>query len=151
MVSYAEGKKNSSFVIPDSVQSIMKESFGKSPNLKEVVVPKSTYLIETSAFSDCESLELIAIDNNNCDISDGAISSNTKIKGHNISTARTYAEFNGNEFESNCIYEVDTIELTCTEQGYDIHECAGCGDSYIDNYTPATGHKYREIFSNICE
>ena len=30
---------------------------------------------------------------------------------------------------------------TCTEQGYTAHTCA-CGDSYVDSYVPATGHKF---------
>ena len=28
----------------------------------------------------------------------------------------------------------------CTEQGYTTHTCGVCGDSYVDDYTPATGH-----------
>ncbi len=31
---------------------------------------------------------------------------------------------------------------TCTEQGYTTHTCANCGDSYVDTYVDATGHKY---------
>ena len=30
---------------------------------------------------------------------------------------------------------------TCTEQGYITHTCR-CGDSYVDTYTPATGHSF---------
>ena len=30
---------------------------------------------------------------------------------------------------------------TCTQQGYTTYTCA-CGDSYVDNYTDATGHRY---------
>ncbi len=33
---------------------------------------------------------------------------------------------------------------TCTENGYTIHVCAGCGDEYTDSETEKTGH----IFSN---
>ncbi len=33
------------------------------------------------------------------------------------------------------------IKPTCTDKGYTSHYCE-CGDSYNDNYTSATGHKY---------
>ena len=51
-------------------------------------------------------------------------------------------------------YETRTIEATghnyksvvtaptCTEQGYTTHTCAKCGDSYVDSYVDATGHKF---------
>lgn len=32
-------------------------------------------------------------------------------------------------------YIVSTIAPTTTEQGYDLHQCSRCGDSYQDNYT----------------
>ncbi|MBR2889378.1 MAG: leucine-rich repeat protein, partial [Oscillospiraceae bacterium] len=31
---------------------------------------------------------------------------------------------------------------TCTEQGYTTHTCTLCGDSYVDSYVDATGHKF---------
>lgn len=31
---------------------------------------------------------------------------------------------------------------TCTAQGYTTHTCSTCGDSYVDTYTAATGHKW---------
>ena len=35
-------------------------------------------------------------------------------------------------------YTESVTAPTCTEQGYTTHTCA-CGDSYVDDYTPATG------------
>lgn len=31
---------------------------------------------------------------------------------------------------------------TCTEQGYTTHTCSDCGNSYVDDYTPAAGHTF---------
>ncbi|MBR2889163.1 MAG: Ig-like domain-containing protein [Oscillospiraceae bacterium] len=31
---------------------------------------------------------------------------------------------------------------TCTEQGYTTHTCTVCGNSYVDSYVDATGHKF---------
>ena len=39
-------------------------------------------------------------------------------------------------------YTVKVIAPTCTEKGYTIHTCSGCGNSYKDTYTDATGHSY---------
>ena len=37
-------------------------------------------------------------------------------------------------------YIEDIIEPTCTEEGYTIFQCDGCGDSYQDNFVAALGH-----------
>ena len=37
-------------------------------------------------------------------------------------------------------YDAVTTEPTCTEQGYTTHTCT-CGDSYVDSYVDALGHK----------
>jgi len=39
-------------------------------------------------------------------------------------------------------YTATVVKPTCTEQGYTLYECKGCGDSYQDSYVPATGHTY---------
>lgn len=38
-------------------------------------------------------------------------------------------------------YSTEVIAPGCTE-GYDLHTCLRCGDSYKDNYTDARGHAY---------
>ena len=38
---------------------------------------------------------------------------------------------------------------TCTEQGYSTYTCA-CGDSYMDDYTEATGHSYENGICTGC-
>ena len=38
-------------------------------------------------------------------------------------------------------YAETVVAPTYTEQGYTLHLCP-CGDSYKDNYTDATGHKW---------
>ena len=40
-------------------------------------------------------------------------------------------------------YEAVVTEPTCTEEGYTTYTCH-CGDSYIDDYLPATGHNFGE-------
>ena len=66
----------------------------------------------------------------------------------------TYDE-NGNPSEdlsySQCICELDghgfsdeTVEPTCTTEGYTKHTCSNCGYFYFDNNVEATGHDYKE-------
>ncbi len=43
-------------------------------------------------------------------------------------------------------YTVQTIAPTATTQGYDLHTCSKCGDSYKDNYTDATGTSIESIY-----
>lgn len=39
-------------------------------------------------------------------------------------------------------YTDETVDPTCTEDGYDKHTCSVCGDEYTDNHTDALGHDY---------
>ncbi len=41
---------------------------------------------------------------------------------------------------------VQTIAPTATTQGYDLHTCSKCGNSYKDNYTDATGTDIESIY-----
>lgn len=40
-----------------------------------------------------------------------------------------------------CKYTTTVEPATCTEEGYTLHECVMCKESYKDNYLPAKGHK----------
>ena len=42
------------------------------------------------------------------------------------------------------VYEDRIIEPTCTEQGYTIHTCTICGESYKTDFVDALGHRFGE-------
>ncbi|MBE6654395.1 MAG: hypothetical protein E7608_02915, partial [Ruminococcaceae bacterium] len=44
-------------------------------------------------------------------------------------------------------YNAVVTAPTCTEKGYTTHTCA-CGDSYVDSYVDALGHKFGQYISN---
>ena len=53
------------------------------------------------------------------------------------------------EFDDLCTgsghsYTTKVVEPTCTEQGYTLHTCSKCGDSYKDNVTNKLSHKFGE-------
>ena len=39
-------------------------------------------------------------------------------------------------------YTAQTVAPTCTEQGYTLHTCSGCGDSYQDSFVAPLGHNF---------
>ena len=41
-------------------------------------------------------------------------------------------------------YSEQTVAATCTSEGYTIHTCEKCGESYTDNQVAALGHSYAE-------
>lgn len=41
-------------------------------------------------------------------------------------------------------YEDTAVPATCTEDGYTVHTCIKCGDSYQDTVVPKTGHTWTE-------
>ena len=53
------------------------------------------------------------------------------------------AVFNG-RFEHPHKYVEKVTDPTCTEQGYTTYTC-DCGKEYVDNYVPATGHRYSNL------
>ncbi|MBO4251673.1 MAG: hypothetical protein J5911_03315 [Clostridia bacterium] len=48
-------------------------------------------------------------------------------------------------------YKSGVIAPDCIAQGYTVHTCTRCGDSYTDNYLPALGHDYQiEVAAPTC-
>ncbi len=42
-------------------------------------------------------------------------------------------------------YSEQVIAPTCTQEGYTLHTCSQCEDSYTDSNTPAIGHTYTSV------
>lgn len=61
-------------------------------------------------------------------------------------TLRISGEFSINNAHN---YTDQITAPTCTEQGYTTHTCAHCGDSYVDSYVEALGHKAGEWKTDI--
>lgn len=47
-------------------------------------------------------------------------------------------------------YQTTVIQATCSEQGYIIHKCSGCGDNYKNNYTSPLGHNFINNGEWVC-
>jgi hypothetical protein len=68
----------------------------------------------------------------------------TIISGVNFSAfAGNIDQFDADDDDEIHYHEYTSVitKPTCTEQGYTTNTCPVCGDTYVDAYTPATGHK----------
>ncbi len=48
-------------------------------------------------------------------------------------------------------YKATVTAPTCEDKGYTTHTCESCGDSYVDDYTDAHGHKYEWVVTKEAE
>ena len=62
LIQYAIGKRDTSFIIPDSVTSIGSSAFYKCSSLTSITIPDSVTSIGSSAFYDCSSLTSITFE-----------------------------------------------------------------------------------------
>ena len=53
-------------------------------------------------------------------------------------------EGEGGDTDCEHVWVTTVIEPTCSEEGYTLHECSKCGDSYNDSYTVTIDHDYAE-------
>lgn len=141
---------------PYNLESIGEGCFYRCGSLTgDYVLQSKLTSIGKDAFYDCSSINSIAITNPNCDIyeSNTTIPLNIKIKGHIGSTAQKYAQEFGNEFEAIYGETTQTVEPTCTEQGYTLHICDDCDSTYKTDFTDALGHNevFRKAKPATCE
>ena len=93
LICYPEGKKDTSYVIPDSVESIGYEAFYDCDNLTSITIPDSVTSIGDRAFRSCNNLTSITIPDSVTSIGDRAFDycNNLTIYCQSNSTAETYA------------------------------------------------------------
>ena len=122
------GCKNT--VIPNSVTSIGERAFEYCKSLTSITIPNSVTSIGYEAFEWSESLTSIYYTGTKEQwnaISLGSYDSDLK---------NATIHYPPHEHSYNSI----VTPPTCTEQGHTTHTCE-CGDSYVDTYVDALGHK----------
>ena len=99
---YPCGKKDESYIIPNSVKSIVGYAFNCCNSLRSITIPNSVISIGDSAFRGCNSLRSITIPNSVTSIGDNAFSgcNNLTIYGYKNSYAETYAKKNSKPFNT---------------------------------------------------
>ena len=97
---------------------------------------RETTVLKASGHSEGE-----AVEENRADAScteDGSYDSVVycEVCGEELSRETVVLEALGHDYEDR------TVAATCTAQGYTVHTCSRCNDSYSDTYTAALGHSY---------
>ena len=150
--------KLTSITIPNSVIEIDDSAFSNCTSLTSVTIPNSLTTIKTSVFLNCTGLTSVIIPDSvtsiivgafrNCSNLTDVYYSGAKEKWNQISIdfafnwtltgARIHYNSTGPHTHD---YQAVVTLANCTEQGYITYTCE-CGNSYIDNYVDALGHKY---------
>lgn len=142
LICYPAGKTESNYTIPGSVTSIVDDAFYKCSSLTNVTIPDSVTSIGDEAFNGCSSLTDVYFGGseeqwNKIDI---------QLGNYNLTNATIH--YSGTD-EHEHIYTFAVTAPTCTEQGFITYTCA-YGDSYIDSYTNALGHSYKNGACTRC-
>jgi len=73
LIQYARNIKNSSYSVPDSVESIATGAFYACDNLEKVTLPDSLRSIGSSAFFECKGLDSVTIPDSVTEIGDNSV------------------------------------------------------------------------------
>ncbi len=127
LIQYALGKKDSSFTIPNSVQSIGEEAFQHCHLLKTITIPDNILSIGKGAFQNCLKLQSVTIGNGIKNIGEWAFASCFKLKsvtiGHGVQSIGNSAFHSCNSLQS--------ITVDSNNQNYSSKD----GDLYDKNQT----------------
>ena len=83
LVAYPAGKKENSYIIPDSVTSIGSYAFEYCTRLTSITIPSSVTILGDRAFSDCSSLTSVVIPDSVTTIGEKAFYNCTSLKNVN--------------------------------------------------------------------
>lgn len=124
--------------IPKSVTKLPLTMVDGCENLRAVGIPVSVTEIESGAFGGCESLQDVYYDGSEEDWQNIYIDEDNEI----LEEAKMH-------YSHVHKYTAKKTAATCTGKGYTSHTCI-CGDSYVDNWSRALGHSYKNGTCTRC-
>ena len=103
IIKYPEGKKGSSYNIPNSVRTIGESAFLNCDKLKEIKIPSGVKKIDLDMFSDCKNLKSLYLSKNIKHIEDGVFFENKNLTIYcpKDSYAESYAKKQGINYKNN--------------------------------------------------
>ena len=147
-----------SITIPNSVTSIGASAFRFCKSLSSVTIPDSVTSIGNYVFYDCTNLKSIIVLTPDCEFGSPIVEEKVKIYGFVNSTAKGYADSNGNIFikiycndynlEHNYTSKI-LKQPTCTEKGTTRYTCSRCGYSYDEENIEALGNLGHNYVSKV--
>ena len=149
-----------SVVIPDCMTSIGSSAFWGCEALRSVTIPDSVTTIGSYAFSSCTGLKEIHFMGTAPQIGEycfsGAACDVYYPLGNSTWTEEVRQNYGGTitwvgyNVCADHGYSAVVTAPTCTEQGYTTRICQNCGDSYVDCYINALGHKFENEICTVC-
>ena len=128
-----------SILFPKSCDIIGLKAFYGCTSLKSVTLPSTLREIYDRAFINCPNLKDVYYDGTKADWD------KILIDGYNhIYTGVTQDIHNATFHYNTHNYVKSTVDPTCTEKGYTLHECLTCDESNKDTYISALGHNYKD-------
>lgn len=145
-----------SVVFEDGSQlsSISNSLFFSCTNLTNIKIPANVISIGKDAFYWCNNLTDAYFEGTKCWYVSSVEGATSGIGIYLIDASqnatylkKTYDDYYWYTTSSGHNYNSVITEATCDEQGYTIHTCDTCGDSYIDSYTNVNGHNYNSVIT----
>ena len=142
ILKYPENNAKTAFIVPSGIKAIRTHAFLNSENIKNVSIPKSVELIETSAFSGCTSIIEVDYDGSEAEWNKISIGSdNNAIKNAKIN-------FAGGTSHTHTYTETSSTPATCKATGSKTLKCE-CGDTKTETI-PVTGHDFKDNVCSYC-
>lgn len=152
---YLNGELITDLVIPEGVTVVNSVAFYSCENIETITLPSTLESIGTNAFRRCNALKNVTIPDSVNKISSGSFLGcfeltdvyygGTEEKWNTLFTTNPFEEnavihYEYNNHEHN--YEITVVPPNCYEEGYTLHKCIICYESYKTDYVDKTEHSY---------
>ena len=135
-------------LLPEGLMRVDADAFKNCRFNGELVLGEKIVQVGQNAFFGSDDINKMIILNAECSIYDSEYTfPKTVVCGYKDSTAQSYAEKYGREFEIYCVHNWDagtiTTEPTCVETGIKTFTCSLCGETKTETVV-ALGHEYSD-------
>ena len=150
MSAFRDCSSLTSIVLSNNITALDDFTFYSCGKLTEIVIPSKVSSIGYTVFYMCRSLESVTFTGDAPTMASsvfyGVVATAYYPANNETWTADVKQNYSGTiTWKVLCNahhYEAVVTDPTCTEQGYTTYTCSNCGDSYVEDLVPATGHNF---------